>query len=218
MLTYVEMVKQFIEENKVEGDKIIEKLTKLGWKLEGEAHNTKLTRVWDLTKCTSSGNYKWFAKKYIVTNTYIEYAIYPYINYVEFTVWYLGKGKENGERCDDDYEEVLDLALKDELFKEVGFPEFKTVLDSRNFLQPPIDYFCDLCQITENYESCLNEFKKGTYFIHIIKNNNIPVEKRSTYYYPITEEDAKSILESNNPKELIKKIINKNLKVKIKKN
>lgn len=185
---------------KMDKKQIINKLIGLGWNLE-EGEDTNLTKAFNLSTTTCSGDYTQYSNGTIVTELWIEYRIYPDTKTCEYIIWKEGDNPANCVPEGDDFEIVLKEALEDTLFVSIDFPEFATVINSDNKLR---DAWYDLVVLQEDYSNSLGDyFEKGQYFVRWANNCNNNHE--SDIYYPIETQKAEE-LEAKNIDEAVEEM------------
>ena len=177
---------------------IIKKLVGLGWNLEKgydglEDEDTNLTKAFNLSTTTCSGDYTKYSNGTIISELWIEYTLYPNKKSCEYIIWKKGENPANCVPEGDDFETVLEEALDDTLFESIDFPEFETVINSDNKLR---NAWYDLVRLQEDYSNSLDDsFEKGQYFVRWINNCNNNCE--ADIYYPIETQNAKELEEKN---------------------
>lgn len=170
-----------------------------GWEItceeEGDFTGPTLsaTRTWNMAEVQCGGCYDEYREYYedrIPDKVYIEYAVDLAEEATSFVVWEGGKNSANSVSEHDVFDNVMELALNDELFTPTSPLRYKRLVETDNKMRYT---WLDLVQVTEDYSSLMGEADRGDYFIHIENNCNVQPDECSVFH-PVSDEEAKKIL------------------------
>lgn len=198
----------------IEMEKIKEKLKKLGWKQVEDYYlenfDDCLFQTWNLSETTTSGEYSYYSpSENILSAVWIKYHINLTKKTAEFIVWPDGENSGYYPYEDDSFEDILEAALKGELF--VPLPQkvedyFHPIVKSDNRIR---DNWTNLVQCIKDYSNSLNQgCWKGDYYISTQENSQGAV----IVYCPITQKfaneiEAISIIDTDEAVRIMEKFI-----------
>jgi len=182
-------------------------LENLGWNIYDEDKGGIAVRRWDVTKFDSVGKYDDLVIEdtpYFPVPLYIEYTIDIGKKSTTYISWEGGQNPANCNDIYDDYVNVLESALKDDLFCPAKCPlRYNTIIESGDKMRPA---WFDLVQLTHDFACACFNADKGDYFIRVANNSNIKQDE-AVWYYPVSLEDAEKLLSLDNIESQIKEMI-----------